>query len=101
MDVIRCRSDFGSVCGSSMCLHTEGMNWILMSTLSRVLVIAAGIAVVSVIVLVAMGLTNSYLIFGALVLVIAAIFVHRRDMNRAIVKQLRREADDAAGRRGN
>ena len=46
-----------------------------------------------------MGLSNPYLIFAALVLVIAAIFIHRRDMNRAIVRQLQRDADEAAERR--
>lgn len=70
-----------------------------MTTLSRVLVIAACAAVVTVIVLLAVGHSNSYLIFAALALVIASIFVHRRDMNRAIARQLQRDADEAAGRR--
>lgn len=69
-----------------------------MSTLSRALVIATGAALVAVIVLLAAGLSNSYLLFAALALVIASIFIHRRDMNRAIAKQLQREADDAAAR---
>jgi membrane protein implicated in regulation of membrane protease activity len=75
------------------------MNWILMSTLSRVLVVAAGIALVAVIVLLVLGLSNAYVIFAALALVIVSIFLHRRDMSRAIAKQLQREADDAAANR--
>jgi uncharacterized membrane protein len=73
------------------------MHWSLMSTLSRVLVIATGVALVATIVLLAVGRSNSYLIFAALALVIVSIFVHRRDMNRAIAEQLQRDADDAAG----
>jgi membrane protein implicated in regulation of membrane protease activity len=72
------------------------MNWILMSTLSRALVVAAGVALVAVIVLLVLGLSNAYAIFAALALVIVSIFLHRRDMNRAIAKQLQRDADDAA-----
>ena len=72
-----------------------------MSTLSRVLVVATGIAIVVAIVLLATGLSNSYVIFAALALVIASIFLHRRDMNRAIARQLQREADDAAEHRAN
>ncbi len=68
-----------------------------MSALSRALVIAAGAAIVAVVVLLAVGGSDSYLIFAALALVIAAIFVHRRDMNRAIARQLQREADEASG----
>jgi hypothetical protein len=78
--------------------HTEPVHWILMSTLSRVLVVLAAIALAAVVVMLALRLSNSYLIFAALVLVIAAIFVRRRDMNRAIVRQLQREADEAADR---
>ena len=70
-----------------------------MTTLSRVLVVAAGVVLVVVVVLLALGLSNSYLIFAALALVIASIFLHRRDMNRAIARQLQREADDAAAHR--
>jgi len=72
------------------------MHWSLMSALSRVLVIATGVALAAVIVLLALGLSNSYLIFAALALVIVSIFIHRRDMNRAIARQLQRDADDAA-----
>ncbi|HEY4153334.1 MAG TPA: hypothetical protein VGM38_08430 [Pseudolysinimonas sp.] len=72
------------------------MNWILMSTLSRALVVASGVALVAVIVLLVLGLSNAYVIFAALALVIVSIFLHRRDMNRAIAKQLQRDADDAA-----
>lgn len=68
-----------------------------MSTLSRVLVVGAGVALVAVIVLLAVGLSNSYLIFAALALVIVSIYLHRRDMNRAIARQLQRDADEAAG----
>ncbi|MEP6844042.1 MAG: hypothetical protein ABJA11_10995 [Pseudolysinimonas sp.] len=75
------------------------MNWILMSTLGRVLVVASIVALVAVVVLLAIGLPNSYLIFAALVLVIVSIMIHRRDMNRAILGQLQREADEAAERR--
>jgi len=70
------------------------MNWILMSTLSRVLVVLTGIALAAVIVLLALGLPSPYLIFAALALVIVSMVIHRRDMNRAIVRQLQREADD-------
>ena len=70
-----------------------------MSTLSRVLVVSTGVAIVVAIVLLATGLSNSYVIFAALALVIASIFLHRRDMNRAIARQLQREADDAAEHR--
>jgi uncharacterized membrane protein len=70
------------------------MHWSLMSTLSRVLVVAAAAAVVAVFVLLAVGHSNSYLIFAALALVIASIFLHRRDMNRAIARQLQRDADE-------
>jgi membrane protein implicated in regulation of membrane protease activity len=75
------------------------MNWILMSTLSRVLVVATGIALTAVIVLLVLGVSNPYLIFAALALVIASIVLHRRDMNRAIARQLQRDADDAASDR--
>jgi hypothetical protein len=75
------------------------MNWILMSTLSRVLVVATGIALTAVIVLLVVGVSNPYLIFAALALVIASIVLHRRDMNRAIARQLQRDADDAASDR--
>jgi len=67
-----------------------------MSTLSRVLVIATCAALVVAIALLALGRSNSYLIFAALALVIASIYVHRRDMNRAIARQLHRDADEAA-----
>jgi membrane protein implicated in regulation of membrane protease activity len=77
------------------------MNWILMSTLSRVLVVATGIALTAVIVLLVLGVSNPYLIFAALALVIASIVLHRRDMNRAIARQLQRDADDAASDRGD
>jgi uncharacterized membrane protein len=77
------------------------MHWSLMSTLSRVLVIATGVALVSVVVLLAIGRSNSYLIFAALALVIASIFIHRRDMNRAIAKQLQRDADEAGAHRAD
>ena len=70
-----------------------------MSTLSRVLVVSTGVAIVVAIVLLATGLSNSYVIFAALALVIASIFLHRRDMNRAIARQLQREADAAAEHR--
>ena len=75
------------------------MHWRLMSALSRVLVVATVIALVVVIVLLAVGHSNSYLIFAALALVIVSIFIHRRDMNRAIARQLQRDADDEAGHR--
>jgi hypothetical protein len=75
------------------------MNWILMSTLSRVLVVATGIALTAVIVLLVVGVSNPYLIFAALALLIASIVLHRRDMNRAIARQLQRDADDAASGR--
>jgi hypothetical protein len=74
------------------------MHWSLMSALSRVLVIATSVALVGVIALLALGLSNSYLIFAALALVLVSIFVHRRDMNRAIARQLQRDADEAAQR---
>ncbi|MEO7720309.1 MAG: hypothetical protein ABIS08_00160 [Pseudolysinimonas sp.] len=77
------------------------MHWSLMSTLSRVLVVAAGVALLAVIVVLAGGHSNSYLIFAALALVIASIFIHRRDMNRAIAKQLQRDADEAAASQHN
>jgi membrane protein implicated in regulation of membrane protease activity len=77
------------------------MNWILMSTLSRVLVVATGIALTAVIVLLVVGVSNPYLIVAALALVIASIVLHRRDMNRAIARQLQRDADDAASDRGD
>lgn len=70
-----------------------------MSTLSRVLVVTTGAALVAVIVLLAIGRSNSYLIFAALALVIVSIFIHRRDMNRAIARQLQRDADEAAAPR--
>jgi hypothetical protein len=73
------------------------MHWTLMSTLSRVLVVATGVVLVAAIVLLASGRSNSYVIFAALALVIASIVFHRRDMNRAIARQLQRDADDAAG----
>jgi Flp pilus assembly protein TadB len=79
--------------------HTEGMHWSLMSTLSRVLVIAAAAAVVAALVLLALGRSNSYVIFAALALVIAGIFVRRRDLNRAIARQLQRDADEATAHR--
>lgn len=70
-----------------------------MSTLSRVLVVATGIALLAAIVFLATGIQSPYLIFAALALVIVTIVIHRRDMNRAIVRQLQRDADDvAAGR---
>ncbi len=72
-----------------------------MSTLSRVLVIATGVVLVVAIVLLAFGVPAPAVIFIALALVIASIFLHRRDMNRAIAKQLQREADEAAERRKN
>jgi membrane protein implicated in regulation of membrane protease activity len=75
------------------------MNWILMSTLSRVLVVAAGIALVAVGVLLVLGLPNAYVIFAALALVIVSVVIHRRDMERAIARQLQRDADDAAAGR--
>jgi hypothetical protein len=74
------------------------MHWSLMSALSRVLVIATSVALVGVIALLALGLSNSYLIFAALALLLVSIFVHRRDMNRAIARQLQRDADEAAQR---
>lgn len=67
-----------------------------MSTLGRVLVVTTGIALVAVIVLLALGVSSPYLIFAALALVIASIFIHRRDMNRAIARQLQRDADEEA-----
>ena len=79
--------------------HTERMHWSLMSTLSRALVVATGAALIAVLVLLAIGRSNSYLIFAALALVIVSIFIHRRDMNRAIAKQLQRDADDDAAAR--
>ena len=72
-----------------------------MSTLSRVLVIATGVVLVVAVVLLALGVSAPLVIFAALALVIATIFIHRRDMNRAIAKQLQRDADDAAARRGD
>ena len=74
-----------------------------MSTLGRVLVVATAVVLVAVIVLLTIGHSNSYLIFAALALVIVSVFIHRRDMNRAISRQLQREADDAeaARRAGN
>jgi membrane protein implicated in regulation of membrane protease activity len=77
------------------------MNWILMSTLSRVLVVATGVALIAAIVLLAVGHSNPFVIFAALALVIVSIFLHRRDMNRAIAKQLQRDADDAAAHRAD
>jgi hypothetical protein len=75
------------------------MNWILMSTLSRVLVVATGVVLVVAIVLLALGIPSPYVIFAAIALVVVSIVIRRRDMNRAIVKQLQRDADDvAAGR---
>ena len=70
-----------------------------MSTLSRVLVIVTGVVLVVAIVLLALGVPAPLVIFAALALVIVTIFIHRRDMNRAIAKQLQRDADDAAARR--
>jgi membrane protein implicated in regulation of membrane protease activity len=72
------------------------MNWILMSTLSRVLVVATGIALAAVIVMLVLGISSPYLIFAALALVIVSLVIHRRDMNRAIARQLQRDADEAA-----
>lgn len=72
-----------------------------MSTLSRVLVVATGVALIAAIVLLAVGHPNPLVIFAALALVIVSIFLHRRDMNRAIVKQLQRDADDAAAHRAD
>ena len=65
-----------------------------MSTLGRVLVVATAVVLVGVIVLLTIGHSNSYLIFAALALVIVTVVIHRRDMNRAIARQLQREADD-------
>ena len=70
-----------------------------MSTLGRVLVVATVVVLVAVIVLLTIGHSNSYLIFAALALVIVSVFIHRRDMNRAISRQLQREADDAEAAR--
>ena len=70
-----------------------------MSTLGRVLVVATVVVLVAVIVLLTIGHSNSYLIFAALALVIVSVFIHRRDMNRAISRQLQRDADDEAARR--
>ena len=72
-----------------------------MSTLSRVLVVATGVALIAAIVLLAVGHPNPLVIFAALALVIVSIFLHRRDMNRAIAKQLQRDADDAAAHRAD
>ena len=72
-----------------------------MSTLSRVLVVATGVALIAAIVLLAVGHPNPFVIFAALALVIVSIFLHRRDMNRAISKQLQRDADDAAAHRAD
>lgn len=70
-----------------------------MSTLSRVLVVASGVALVSAIVLLTLGIPSQYVIFAAFALVIVTLVMHRRDMNRAIVRQLQRDADDAAAGR--
>jgi hypothetical protein len=75
------------------------MNWILMSTLSRVLVVATGVVAVAAIVLLALGIPNPYVLFAAIALVIVTLVMHRRDMNRAIVTQLQREAEEAAAAR--
>jgi len=69
-----------------------------MSTLSRVLVVATGIALAAVIVLLVLGISSPYLIFAALALVIVSLVIHRRDMTRAIARQLQRDADEAADR---
>lgn len=70
-----------------------------MSTLGRVLIVATGIALVAVGVLLVLGLPNAYVIFAALALVIVSVIIHRRDMERAIARQLQRDADDAAAGR--
>ncbi len=70
-----------------------------MSALSRVLVVATAVVLVAAVVLLAVGVANSYLIFAAFALVIASIVFHRRDMTRAIERQLQRDADEAAERR--
>lgn len=70
------------------------MHWILLSTLGRVLTVLAGIAILAVIVQAIAQSFSSLLIFAAIVAVVSALFVRRRDLNRAIARQLQRDADD-------
>ncbi len=70
------------------------MHWILLSTLGRVLTVLAGIAILAVIVQAIARSFSSLLIFAAIVAVVSALFVRRRDLNRAIARQLQRDADD-------
>ena len=75
------------------------MHWILLSTLGRALTVIAGVAILGVIGLTLAGAFSSLVIFVAIVAVVAALFVRRRDLNRAIARQLQRDADDElAGR---
>lgn len=70
------------------------MHWILLSKLGRVLTVLAGIAILAVIVQAIAQSFSSLLIFAAIVAVVSALFVRRRDLNRAIARQLQRDADD-------
>jgi Flp pilus assembly protein TadB len=71
------------------------VHWILLSTLARVLIVLAGVAILAVIVQPLAQSFSSLLIFVAIVAVVSALFVRRRDLNRAIARQLQRDADDA------
>ena len=85
-----------SVCGTAPArhAHTGQVHWILLSTLGRVLTVVAAVAILAVILQTLAQAFSSLLIFVAIVAVVAALVVRRRDLNRAIARQLQRDADD-------
>jgi type III secretory pathway component EscS len=74
------------------------VHWILLSTLGRVLTVIAGVAILAVIVQTLTQTFSSILIFAAIIAVVAALFVRRRDLNAAIARQLQRDADEDRAR---
>jgi heme exporter protein D len=75
------------------------LHWRLLSSLCRVLLVAAALVVAVVIVLGLSGGFSSILTFLAIALVLVTAFLRRRDLNRAIAIQLQREADEELERR--
>ena len=58
------------------------------------LTVVAGVAVLAVIVQTIAQAFSPWLTFIAIVAVVSALFVRRRDLDRAIARQLQRDADD-------
>jgi preprotein translocase subunit SecF len=70
------------------------VHWILLSTLGKVLTVVAAVIMLAVVVQTLTQTFSSILIFAAIIAVVSALFVRRRDLNRAIARQLQRDADE-------